>query len=232
MVRGYRCAYARCCLVMLLLLTRDASFAAESARLLPGSALESAYPEPGIPMQADVANLELHIVVVQGEDAVNIVKKKTAVQPVVEVRDKNNLPVAGAYVTFTTPSHGASGIFLNGSRSVTLVTDSAGRAAVTGLQPVDTGSFNISVSASFHGQIAQATISQTNYLTSAATGGSSGASAAAGLSTAALIAIIAGVAAGAAIGIGVGLSHGGGSGAAAVTGSIGAPGTSTVGPPH
>lgn len=40
----------------------------------------------------------LHITVLEGEDGVNILKTKMAVKPVVEVRDRNNLPVSGAAV--------------------------------------------------------------------------------------------------------------------------------------
>ena len=43
----------------------------------------------------------LRIVVIEGEDAVNIIQQKTAVRPIVEVRDRNDLPVAGASVLFT-----------------------------------------------------------------------------------------------------------------------------------
>ncbi len=42
----------------------------------------------------------LRVVVIEGEDAVNIIQQKTAVRQVVEVRDRNNLPVPGAIVTF------------------------------------------------------------------------------------------------------------------------------------
>lgn len=37
----------------------------------------------------------LRIVVIEGEGAVNIIQQKTAVRPLVEIRDRNNLPVAG-----------------------------------------------------------------------------------------------------------------------------------------
>ena len=50
----------------------------------------------------------LKIVVIDGEDGVNIVRKGTAVAPVVEVRDRNNLPVAGALVTFLGLPEGAT----------------------------------------------------------------------------------------------------------------------------
>jgi hypothetical protein len=38
----------------------------------------------------------LKIVVLEGEGAVNIIQQKTAVAPVIEVRDRNDQPVAGA----------------------------------------------------------------------------------------------------------------------------------------
>lgn len=145
--------------------------------------------QPGTPMQEGSVGIGLHILVIEGEDGVNIVKKKTAVKPVVEVRDRNNLPVAGVAVTFTSPSQGAGAIFANGSRSITLTTDSAGRAAVAAMKPVGTGAFKLTVSASFHGHLASATIAQTNYATPAAAasagasstgGGAAGTSGAAG----------------------------------------------------
>jgi len=42
----------------------------------------------------------LRIVVIAGEDAVNVIQQKTAVAPMVEVRDRNDQPVAGAVVRF------------------------------------------------------------------------------------------------------------------------------------
>ena len=40
------------------------------------------------------------IVVLKGEDSVNVIQQKTAVAPLVEVRDRSNQPVSGAVVTF------------------------------------------------------------------------------------------------------------------------------------
>src|SRR6185436_14297577 len=40
------------------------------------------------------------IVVIAGEASVNVIQQKTAVAPLVEVRDRNNNPVSGAVVTF------------------------------------------------------------------------------------------------------------------------------------
>jgi len=180
---------------------------------------------------------ELKINVVAGEDGVNIVKKKTAVQPVVEVRDKNNTPVSGVVINFTSPNSGPTVLFSNGGHTLSLVTNSAGRAAVSGMQPAGTGAFHLSVTASLQGHVvASTTIAQTNFLNAAAvaSAGGTGAGAGGGLSTTAIVAIVAGVAAAAAVGIGVGLSGKGGSSAAAgtVSGTISGPGSASVGGPH
>ena len=50
----------------------------------------------------------LKIVVIAGEDAVNIIQQRTAVAPIVEVRDRNDLPVAGVAVVFAIRGGGAS----------------------------------------------------------------------------------------------------------------------------
>lgn len=127
------------------------------------------------PALAQEAVSDLKIVVLEGEEGVNILKKKTAVMPVVEVRDKNNLPVGGATVIFAVPRSGASAVFPNGARSVTVMTDNAGRATVTSMKPVGTGSFKIDVTASHpnHGSTT-AQIGQTNVLTALAANAGNG----------------------------------------------------------
>jgi hypothetical protein len=192
-------------------------------------------PEPGLPMQEPATDIGLHIVVLEGNNAVNVIKKKAAIKPVVELRDRTNMPVAGASITFTAPADGPSAIFLNGSRSETFVTGPSGQATVSTMKPVGTGVFKLTVSASFQGEVATAAVTQTNVLTSAdaAKLGSSGAPVAAtpsagGLSTRAVVGIVAGVAAAAAVGIGVGLSSkNSSSSSTSVT-----PGSPTVGAPH
>lgn len=177
----------------------------------------------------------LHIVVIAGEDGVNIVKKKTAVQPVVEVRDRNNTPVSGVILNFTTPNGSPSAVFSNGARNLSLVSDSSGRAAVTGMQPVGTGHFQINVTASSGGTVlASIVIAQTNFATAAAaaSAGAATGAAAGGISTGLLIGIIAGVAAAAAVG-GILATHSGGGGSSTPTATIGVgTGVGTVGPPH
>jgi hypothetical protein len=122
----------------------------------------------------------LRVVVIEGEDAVNIIQQKTAVRPVVEVRDRNNLPVPGALVTFSI--EGGKAATFGGASTLTVATNAAGQAAVTGLTPSAAGAFQIQVSAAFQGQVATATIAQTNVLT-AAQAAAAGASSASGASS-------------------------------------------------
>lgn len=124
---------------------------------------------------------DLRIVVISGEDAVNIIQQRTAVAPVVEVRDRNNQPVAGAVVTFTL--QGGSNATFAGASTVTATTNTLGQAAVTSLTPTGTGAVQINVAAAFQGQTATAAITQTNVATAAqaaSSGASSGAAAGGG----------------------------------------------------
>jgi hypothetical protein len=106
------------------------------------------------------------IVVIQGEDAVNIIQQKTAVNPIVEVRDRNDVPVAGVTVIFTIGGQGAT--FAGGATMLTATTNAVGQAVVTGLTPTATGAVTISANAVVQGQVLAATITQTNFATQAA----------------------------------------------------------------
>jgi hypothetical protein len=114
----------------------------------------------------------LKVVVIEGEDAVNIIQQKTAVAPVVEVRDRNNLPVSGVAVTF---SIGGQGATFGGASTLTVVTNAAGQATAAGLTPTATGALQISATATFQGQTAVATIVQSNVMTAAEVAGAGGA---------------------------------------------------------
>ena len=164
----------------------------------------------------------LRIEVLQGEEGVNIIKQKTAVQPVVQVRDQNNLPVAGATVIFLLPTSGASGTFVGGGNVATVVTDAAGRASAA-LNPNNVaGPLKITVNASFQGQTATTTIAQTNVVSAG-----QNAVKAAAHSHALTIGIAAGLAAVAGIVLGVHAS----SGSNGIHASI-STGTGAVGPPR
>src|SRR5205085_4969985 len=125
-----------------------------------------------ISIHSMAAQANLKIVVIAGEDAVNVVQQKTAVAPVVEIRDRNNQPVSGAAVTFAIRSGRAT---LSGSRTLTVTTNAAGRAVASGLTPTGAGALKISASAAFQGQSAAVTIAQTNVMTAAQAAAISGA---------------------------------------------------------
>ena len=122
----------------------------------------------------------LRIFVIEGEDAVNIVQQKTAVAPVIEVRDRNDQPVAGAIVRFAIRE--GRGTFA-GARTLTVTTNAAGRAVAAGLTPTGSGALQIGASATFQGQTAVATITQTNVMTAAQAAAASSGSASGTAST-------------------------------------------------
>src|SRR5262245_21502753 len=114
--------------------------------------------------QLTQASPPLKIVVLEGEGAVNIIQQKTAVAPVVEVRDRNDQPVSGAAVRFAISKGRAT---FNGARTLTATTDALGRATAAGLTPTGSGALQIGTTAAFQGQTAAITIAQTNVLTAA-----------------------------------------------------------------
>jgi hypothetical protein len=120
---------------------------------------------------------DLKIVVIAGEGAVNIIQQKTAVAPIIEVRDRNNLPVSGVSVTFTVSGSGAT--FKSGS-TLTSVTNAAGQATAAGLTPIAAGAVLINVTAALQGQMATAAITQTNFATAAQAAAAAGTAAAGG----------------------------------------------------
>ena len=155
----------------------------------------------------------LRIVVIEGEDSVNIIGQGTAVPTVVEVRDRNDLPVSGASVVFLL-GEGGTATLNAGLSQVTLTTNALGQAAVT-VNPVASGAVQLSVNATFQGQAAATTIVQTNAASAAAAagggggaaggtgavaGGAAGGAAGAGLGTGAIVGIVGG-----AVGAGLGV---------------------------
>lgn len=105
----------------------------------------------------------LKIVVLQGEGAKNNIRTKTAVAPVVEVRDEADKPVANAEVVFQLPSTGASGSFNGWMRTQTVRTNAQGQATVNGYAPNDEeGRFNIKVTATSRTGAGNGIIAQAN----------------------------------------------------------------------
>ena len=136
---------------------------------------------------------KLNIVIVEGDGIVNNIRQRVASDPIVQVEDENRKPIGGVIVTFLLPNQGAGGVFADGSHSLTITTDNAGRAVARGIKPNNlNGKFEIRVSASHNGQTARATITQTNKMAAAHV---------VSAKTITLLAIAAGIAAGIAVGV-------------------------------
>jgi len=165
---------------------------------------------------------KLNLVIVEGDGAINNIRQRTAREPIVQVEDENHRPVAGAAVIFLLPERGPGGTFADSSHTLSVVTNSQGRAAARGIQINHTqGQFTIHVTASFNGMSAATDISQTIAAGTAAT---------AGISTK-LIVIVAVAAAAVAAGVYFGTHSGGGGNSTSSTGTTITAGTGTVGPP-
>lgn len=150
------------------------------ARLLPAQAVQ---PPEGAS--------KLSIIVISGEGAINNIKSRTARETIVEVRDENNKPVAGASVAFLLPDSGPGLVSSNGTRMITTMTDANGRAAARGLKPNgQSGSFNLQVRANYQQSFGQLNVAQSNIVAAGA--------AISGL-TIAIVAIAAAAAAGTAV---------------------------------
>ena len=129
---------------------------------------------------------ELRIVVLDGEDSVNIIGQGTAVPTLVEVRDRNDLSVGGASVVFLL-GDGGTATLNAGLQQVAATTNALGQATVT-VNPIASGAVELSINATFQGQTATAAIVQTNFATAAeaaaagagASGGTGGSGAAGG----------------------------------------------------
>jgi hypothetical protein len=105
----------------------------------------------------------LHLVVLEGDGAINNIRSPRAKEPVVRVEDASNQGVAGAVVTFLLPASGAGAFFGDGGSSLTLTTDDRGEVVARGLHANRiAGQFQIRVSASRGGRTAGISIAQTN----------------------------------------------------------------------
>jgi hypothetical protein len=179
--------------------------------------------------QAQNAAPMLNIVIVEGEGAINNIRQRTAREPIVQVEDENHKPVAGAAVIFAITNQGAGGSFAGGSHTLSVVTDSQGRAVARGFHPNNVqGQYQIHVTASHNGQTANANITESNVLAA----GAATTAAAAGISGK-LIAVLVIVAAAGAAGGAYAATHGGGGNTATPANSAVTitPGSGVVGPP-
>jgi len=108
----------------------------------------------------------LEITILDGEGALNNIRQRTAREPIVQVKDRNRKPVAGALVLFAIhdgPS--GAGASINGASSFSAITDAGGRAEARGFTPNGIeGQFTISVTATLGAAVATAIIHQQNRL--------------------------------------------------------------------
>jgi hypothetical protein len=163
---------------------------------------------------------KLTISILEGEGSINNIRQRVAREAMVQVDDQNHKPVAGVAVTFFLPEHGASGVFSNGTHSLTVVTDETGHAVARGMVPNKVaGDVQIRVVAKLKDLDANTVIHQQNVAVAAAT-------AASGAISGKLLAVILIAAAGVAGGV-VAATRGGGTSPVTITA-----GTPTVGAPH
>ena len=120
---------------------------AEAAKLVSQQAAAAA-PQPQGTLKVNV---------LEGEGARNSVRNRTAVAPIVEVRDAAGKPMVGAEVVFQLPLAGPGGSFNGWLRSQTARTDESGKATVSGYVPnTEAGRYNIKVTATAGSQTGSA----------------------------------------------------------------------------
>jgi hypothetical protein len=129
----------------------------------------------GVPTLAQVSQEEsaqaapksLHIVILDGEGALNNIRERTAREPIIQVEDENHKPVSEAAVVFLIHggNNGAGATFGGNSLSFATKTGPDGKAQTQGLQVGQApGSFTITVTATVGTLVAESVIHQSNVL--------------------------------------------------------------------
>lgn len=146
---------------------------------------------PAVRAQQAAAPLKLNIAIVEGEGAINNVRQRVAREPIVQVTDENNKPVAGAAVTFLLPNSGPGGTFPGGQNSMTVITDAEGKAQARGLRAnrMD-GKYQMRVTVSFQGVTSSTTIGMSNIIAAGTAAGAAG-GAGGGMSLAKILLVVA-----------------------------------------
>jgi hypothetical protein len=107
--------------------------------------------------------LKLNIIIVEGDGAVNNARQRVSREPIVQVTDENNRPVAGAAVIFFLPGSGPGATFPGGANSFTAITGADGRAAANGMQSNSLkGQYQVRVTASYKGVTATTSFQMAN----------------------------------------------------------------------
>lgn len=120
---------------------------------------------PGVPVTAPNSGRSspgLRVVILEGHEVTNSLASRSAVSPVVEVRDAMENLIEGAEVEFVAPPSGPGGVFENGTNIIKVRTDYRGQAAARFTPNTLPGAFNIVATATFQGQTAQAVLRQRN----------------------------------------------------------------------
>ena len=102
----------------------------------------------------------LQVAVIQGKD--RVVRKRDDLRLVVEVRNDQKAPVAGAEVTFLAPEAGPGILFAGNSNHMTVKTDSSGRANAGLTRAVGDGAYVVTIVASYQGQTASTSAEAVN----------------------------------------------------------------------
>jgi hypothetical protein len=172
------------------------------------------------------AQPHIAIRVIQGDNAVNSIRMHRGHDPTVQVLGESGEPLPHATVSFILPAAGASARFGDRGLSVTVETDERGMAVGRGLEPNNVeGQYRIRVTASWHGDAANADIQQTNAEPAVKSGRTKWI-------------VIAAAAVGGAAAAGLAATRGKGGESAAVSsgpapaGATISPGTPSFGPPH
>jgi hypothetical protein len=136
---------------------------------------------------------KLRLVVVEGEGAINNIKRRTAREVIVQVEDENHKPIGGATVSLLLPSSGPGGQFSGGGLSQTLTSDPTGRVRFSFRPNNVAGQFQANVTASYQGVTATTAVVQSNALSiaaGAAAGGAAAGGAGGGIGLGTTIAIV------------------------------------------
>ncbi len=150
-------------------------------RLLVLTLLVLLLPLPASLAQSPVANvavnapLTLRITILEGDNALNNIRQRTAREPIVQVEDANHKPVAGVAILFTSVRgpNGAGGTFDSFTNYKT-VTNAEGKAVGRGFQPnTVTGQFTVNVEATLGTMMAAAVVIHEENTLPAGAGGSS-----------------------------------------------------------
>jgi len=145
--------------------------------LPPQAAAQAPANQAGAPQTTNLAPLpaeSLTIFVLEGQGEIHDIHNRITSTPVVEVRDENGLPLDGADVTFDLPPLGPGGTFVGQQSTFTTKTNFQGQASATFMPNLETGRFNIRVTARQGNRTGHGIIRQSNGLHAGRTEATSG----------------------------------------------------------